>query len=517
MRGIGVVIAGMLAAGVARGAELRPSLNTMLQWEKDPANAGDEERDGDLHVDVGAGFDFVSDPGARASWSFGYRPTYQQYLDLQDLDSWQHRASGAFGYALTRGTQLSVKGDYSRSIRTNLGFSDTSTAVQPELEATDEQIDRGSLGLALSHTFSTRWSGATNVRYSFTDYGRENLSDFESASAGASVSYRTSARQSLGGGFSVRRQIVKQADLQTAGGTVSASSDQETRYASLYGRWSYRFSPSWSLELSAGPTVIDSDLEDASTDPRPFCLIPLVRGPGNQLAFANVDDLAPIEEGDIFAETGEAFLLGGGAAVACFEGDPAVEFRFSNPDDLGSQGRSQTVFADFGLVRAGERTRFSLSYSRSAGENFGARTSTISDVLASTLTWNISQESTLDFRASYAKQQQATEAALPGLVMVANNGRFPGLPRNAAIAGLRSEDGTGEIRVVEGDDFFDVATRVLSVRATRRLTRRLYGFVIANYLDQRNEGDLGDRSVIGDVTNYGFGVGLTYHFDPIRF
>jgi hypothetical protein len=506
-----MLVAVALAARSSHAAELRSDVETSAKWNSNAPGAGegsDEGERSDVLLGFGSRFNLTSDPD-RFSWRLGYAPLYERFIDLSELDNWRHRGWGSFRYGLTRATQLGGAADFSRSTRTNPdAIDEVAPPTEPTLEETDEEIDRASMDLTLSHTFGPRWTGNAAAGYSFTNYAREDRSDFEGANASAGLNYAMSARQSLGGGVSVSRQVVKQADVEVAGQDFSTDSEQETRFASLFGSWAYQLTPLWRLNLRAGPTLIDAELQD--TAPVPISRVPIFSvqtAPGVvrlPLDARRCDTLpCPVDPN-------------GFPPVLLFP----LPADFQNPEvvvdtgDLVSQGNSTTIFANFGIVRSGERSQFTLNYSRSAGENFGGRTSTVSDVLSSRLSWQPDADWRFDFRASYSKQQQATSAeVIEGLRVVRNAGTVPGLPPNAAILEL-GPDGTARVVTREVDDAFDVDSWTLSVRATRRLTRRLSGFLGVRYLDQTNNGFR--RSVVDDLDQFEAGFGLTYAFDPLR-
>ncbi len=516
MRTMVTIVAVALVARASHGEELRSDLETSAKWNSNAPGGGggsDEGERSDVLLGFGGRFNLTSDPD-RFSWQLGYAPLYERFIDLSELDNWRHRGWGSFRYGLTRATQLAGQANFSRSTRTNPdAIDDVVPPLEPTLEETDEEIDRASMGLTLSHAFGPRWTGNTAAGYSFTNYAREDRSDFEGANASASLNYAMSARQSLGGSVSVSRQIVKQADVEVAGEDFSTDSEQETRFASLFGSWVYQVTPLWRFDLSAGPTLIDAELQD--TAPVPIPRVPIFSiqtAPGDPPTILRLPldarrcDTLPCE----VDENGIPPIL-----LVPLPAD------FQNPEvgvdtgELLRQGNSTTIFANFGIVRSGERSQFTLNYSRSAGENFGGRTSTVSDVLSSRLTWQPDTDWRFDFRASYSKQQQATSAeVIEGLRVVRNAGTVPELPPNAAILDLGPD---GSVRVVtrEVDDAFDVDSWTIQVRATRRLTRRLSGFLGVRYLDQTNNGFR--RSVVDDLDQFEVGLGLSYAFDPLRF
>jgi hypothetical protein len=541
MRGWGSLTLCLLSAGVARAAELRTTANASTYWSSDAPNSGTTEEEDAVRMDTGGGLELSSDPGARSSWRIGYQPTYEAYLTdheglvttrteqngsivttlepvTLDLDSWRHRAYASFEYPIDRHTRVSGRGNFSRSIRTNL-VEDVlvdPTPVGAEADLQGEYVDTGSLDVTLSHTFTPRLSVSATSRYVRTDYERPDLSDFESTSAGGSVFYRVDARQTLGVGISLARQIVKQGDILTGQDPIETDSEQETRFASLYGSWSYALSPLWSLEMRAGPTLIDSDLQDVSTDPIQGLRVPVVQLANGQNRVLDATTCAPLEQGEVFEATGEAFLLNRGCALLPFTSfvNEGITYEFSNPDELTSQNQSDTLFADFGIARTGERTRFQLSYVRSAGENFGGRTSTISDVLSSSFNWQLTARNAIDVRGSYSVQQSATENAVPVVAYVRNNGTIPGLPDDAAIAGLFGA-GSGEIVALSRDDLFEVETWTATVRFSRRFSSQLSGFVVGSYFDQQNR-RASAGSVFQNQDRVEIGVGFTYAFRPIR-
>jgi hypothetical protein len=520
MRAWGVFMTGMLVAGVAEGAELLSQTTLTGSWDSN-ANSGSSDQgssssdqassSSDGRVDAGVALEVGSDPGGDVPWRLRYSPGYQMFVSNQGLDSWRHRASGSFEYPFSRATTFSANGDFTRAIRSTLVSDVTESPDRLELQETDEQIDIGSLGIGLSHRLSPRWGATANARYGFTNYHQADRSDFESAMAGAILTYRVTSRQSLGGGISLSRQVVLEADVQTAQGDIETSSEQETRFASVFGSWDYKLNSLWSVYMRAGPTFIDSDLQNQSTEPVLGLNVPTSRGRP-----LDARSCPRIFEGPTFEQTGEAYVVAPscGTLSGLVVGGSPIEYSFSNPEELENQGGSNTLFGGFGISRRGERTRFSLSYNRSASENFGGRTSTVADVLSSSLNWEPAPRWNVDARASYSVQTQATEAFLPSLVVVPNDGAIPGLPDDVAIGGVPG--GTGEIRAIADDNALDVESWVVAIRATRRLTRRLSGSLTASYYDQRNRSPLEDVSVLRDLNRFDIGVGLTYVFDPIR-
>jgi hypothetical protein len=505
-RGVAIV-AVAFTASASDAAELRSSVDASARYNTNAPSSREGEESSDVHLDGRLRLDLLSDPGRRLNWRLGYAPGYERFLDLQELDNWRHRATGAVSYALTQRTSLAAQADFSRSTRTNVeGDPDAAFPdPQPALEETDEEIDTGSLDLSLSHTFGPRWAGSTSASYAFTDYSREDRSDFEAATASTNLSYAMTARQSVGGGVSFSRQVVKEADLETAIGDVSTRAEQVTRFASLFGNWNYELSPLWRLDLQAGPTFIDSDIAGDDAPPLPVTRVPSVGG-----IPLDADVCTVVRFGvDELAVNDLCVLLPTPLPPGFVS--PTTTLR---SDDLLDQGTSTTLFANFGVARSGERTRFSLRYSRSAGENFGGRTSTISDVLTSSWSWRPDLDWSFDLGASYSKRQQATSASVfQGFPLLANNGSVPGIPDDVAIVGVRP-DGSARVLTSEVDDAFDVESWVVSLRASRRITRRFSGFVKVRYLDQVNNGAEG--SVVQDLDGFEFGLGIDYAFDPIR-
>jgi hypothetical protein len=511
MRRGAVVVAAVLASRASQGAELRSSLTGSAQYSTNAAGTGESSDQGgnaDVRLDGQVRLDLTSDPGQRFTWRFGYAPAYERFLDLQDLDNWRHQASAGFTYALSSGTTLAGNASFMRSIRTRQ--EDVAGVPEPEpiLEELEERIDRGSAGLSLSHYFAPRWSGSTSVGYSFTDYERADRSDFEAATASTSLSYTMTARQSLGGGLSLSRQIVKEADIQTASGDASTRSEQETRFASLFGSWGYQLSPLWKLDLRAGPTLIDSDVSGGTdVELPPVTRVPSVGGfplDANLCTFVQ-----PVGNG--LAVNQECFLL----PTPLPPDFVSPEAPLRAEDLIDPAGAATTLFANFGIVRNGERSQFSLAYSRSAGDNLGGRTSTVADVLSSAFSWQPDADWRLEVRAAYSKRQQATSASvLSGFPLVANAGSVSGIPDDVAIVAV-GPDGSARVLTEEVDDAFDVDSWSLFARATRRLTRRLSAFVSLRYADQRNNGLEG--GVVQDLDNFEIGLGVSYSFDRIRF
>jgi len=509
-RGVVIVVVA-LAARTSQAAELRSGLTGSAQYNTNAQSAGESSEGGgggDVRLDGQAQLDLSSDPDQRLRWRLGYRPTYERFLDLQELDNWRHRATAGFTYGLTRKTTLGGNASFTRTTRTTLEDLDVEPPdPEPTLVETDEQVDRGSLGLSLSHSFGPRWSGSGSAGYSFTDYAQADRSDFEAATASASLSYTMTARQSLGGGLSLSRQIVKEADLQTASGEISTQAEQETRFASLFGSWNYRLSPLWRLDLQAGPTLIDTDLQDTAPllVPRvPSLAFEIPTDPPTVVQFpfdSAKCSTAPCEQTDILQTP----------LPAGFQ-NPEVE---PDTSEFLGQQTSNTVFANFGIVRDGEETRFRLAYSRSAGENFGGRVSTISDVLSSTWSWRPDADWSVESRASYSRQQQAsTTPVFEGFPLVANAGTVPGIPDDAAIIDV-APDGSARVLTGEADDAFGWESWGVFLRVTRRITRHFSGSVRLRYVDQKNNGL--ESGVVEDLDNFEIGLGVSYSFDPIRF
>jgi hypothetical protein len=494
-----VALLGVLSAGIARAAELRASTDVSSAWNSNAGNAsddsgsGDAESEGDVRFDTGLKIDVRADPNESLNWRFSYAPTYEKFLSDSNLDNWRHRAFGTIDYPITRKTTLSANGSFTRSLRSGVGEDTPAGSDEVRTEA-DQEIDYGSLGLTLAHTFSRRWAGNVNAHYGFTQYNSENRSDTESMGASTGLDYRLSQRQFVGGGFSFNRQLIQQADVLTRSGFADTSAVQETRSMQLYGSWRYAIDPLWSMNLRAGPSVVDSDFEDTSDQP----LFAPDNAEVRQGFLLGTSGCPELREGPTFEARGQAFLVTPKCRDTGVRYPPAsgyapvpVTLTLSNPDDLESGGSSNTAFATLALARSGKRTRFNLSYVRSLGESYGGRTSTISDTLSSNLNWDAAARWKLDFRASYT-QQQATNSEVPTPVVVPNDGILnPDLPLGAAVR-------VGELRAVDIDENdLQIKSWSLFARANWRFTEHL--------------------SVAQDLQAFEFGVSLSYAFDPIHF
>jgi hypothetical protein len=135
-------------------------------------------------------------------------------------------------------------------------------------------------------------------------------------------------------------------------------------------------------------------------------------------------------------------------------------------------------------------------------------------VLSSSFNWQLTARNAIDVRGSYSVQQSATENAVPVVAYVRNNGTIPGLPDDAAIAGLFGA-GSGEIVALSRDDLFEVETWTATVRFSRRFSSQLSGFVVGSYFDQQNR-RASAGSVFQNQDRVEIGVGFTYAFRPIR-
>ncbi|MBW2665558.1 MAG: hypothetical protein JRE13_04640, partial [Deltaproteobacteria bacterium] len=173
--------------------------------------------------------------------------------------------------------------------------------------------------------------------------------------------------------------------------------------------------------------------------------------------------------------------------------------------DKGTNDKSWTIFAEVALTHFWLPTLTStVSYNRRESPANGQGASSIADSVLLRTNWQPSELWDLSMLMSYVRRESATNLSRSFDVVEASS-----LPEVGAIVTT-----SGVKMAVETSNAVDTHRWAVTMRAARRITRRISSSIRVSYADQRsqhtsrNPNDFGTFLVV---------VGVKYDFDRFRF
>jgi hypothetical protein len=491
----------------------------------------------------------VSDFDGNLTWSLQYRPSYEYYLHESDISDFDHEAGGeVFWRVGDRTTLIATEAyrQYSSLVRFNENAG--SPTEQAVLRGRRDELTGNLTGVALRHLLTPRDELSVNAAYNLRDY--EQSTDLTSWSVGSAYRHTLSARTTIGLQGSWIRQIFSR----------NVGDDAITDYYNLSGTLDYQFSRTLRFEASLGPALIDSDAELVSFSPKygvaragsgllpinanncPLLNDTLPHQPDPDAANYN-PHISSLGFGGCGASgspltRGELDLLGYPRGDPLVPGDTtgktAKLTEFDSPYGLDGSGNLDrvddsdfgeievTYFARAALIKDWEKWHGEVSYQRSSDDSGSFGTSSVRDSLELLLRWEPARHWTVTLTGGYSLLDQASDVAVPSLLILENEPVPSGVDSISQIA-------TVQRLVVDVDDnALSYTTASASLAANRKLSERSSVFAALYWYQQEQTVDLDDSlSFVPGVTgddedntrwnNLTLWVGFDYQFDTYKF
>ena len=491
----------------------------------------------------------VSDFDGNLTWSAQYRPSYEYYLQETDISDFDHEAGGEIYWRVGDRTTLVANEAY-RQYHSLLRFNENAGSLTDPavLRGQRDELIGNRTGVSLFHLVSPLDELSLNVNYTLRDYEQSN--DLTSWGVASGYRHTLDARTTIG----LQGSWVRQTFSRPVG------DDAVTDYYNISATLDYQFSRTLRFEAYLGPALIDSDTELESFVPKYG--VGRVAGGLRPIDAANcplLNDTIPHQpdpDAPNYNPHISSLGFGGcgasGAALTRGElellgyprGDPLVPgsttgqtadlTEFGDPYGLDASGNLNrvddsdfgaievTYFARAALIKDWERWHGEVSYQRSSDDSGSFGASSVRDTVELSLRWEPARHWSVTLTGGYSLLDQASDVAVPSLLIIENEPVPAGVDSIAQIA-------TVQRLVVDVDDnALTYTTASASLAANRKLSEHSSVFAALYWYQQQQKIDLDDSiSFVPGVSaddestqtwnNLTFWVGFDWQFDTYRF
>lgn len=460
----------------------------------------------------------LRDGTGQLTWELRYRPSYEVFYTTRGIDSVYHVARGdiewkpSATWEFYASDRFSVTPSYATTTQTNQeGPLAVSVPVLSNSPVTQNFAEAG-----VRHAFTPRWLGVLSMSSSIVDYQSSFNADSGATQGQIYAIYSLFATDRIGAGLGATRQTIDQIGGQTTG----------SNYYQIFGIWEHDFSPTWQMNLQAGPTLVQPDsldLETTRIGAPLFAREVLTRG-GTILSPMSGTSCTPYQgvyvaelcqplggpSGPIDAAQTTAFVSdgnGGLRAIDLAQTGTLTQIGAA-PKETGS---SVTYFANLSLTKRWRWFDFVGAYVRNASNTSGFNQSLVTDTLTLTTLWDPSPRWHLEVAGLVQRRQSSSDQVFlltpvdPLTIPIAFNpdvGLFSFT--GAQAQGLRAFSVKSGLKVMNYG---------ITARLDRKVTRGGYVFGRASW-DRQTTSRKGFPSV--DTNRYLVTIGFRYEFEPIH-
>jgi hypothetical protein len=527
-------------AGIASAVDLDLSMTTTTGYDNNIFRTDKDKKDD-------AVFRFgptvrVRDETSKLNYNIAYNPVYEKFVTWTEADDWSHFAYGALDYQLGDRTRFSFSENFRYTQSLNRGplvpnedASGSDIQAVPETDIERDNIYRNTATASMFHNFTAHTQGEFTVTYDYFDSDRANTSTNNVISGFATLMHALTSRDQVGLGVGTTWQRFDR---------VRGQPQTDNYIFRLTASWIHNFGQDTELTLRAGPAVIYTDQDNASTGSELLYPHTLVRSRKtiNQ-AYAALNMPVP---GDVQDPNGNPLLgsdeIGPNSVLIPEDGDCLMGmvggqtvFQRSNcsynvvvdSDDFaglattienggrvnlnfvsGNSGESETRVTAFGEAGISHQWFPELSsrasYTRSDSGATSLGSSTISDRVMVQTTWTPTRRWDLQVRGDWLQRKSANDITNTYVVIAGTDFGFANnvITSTALVTGTTNESVDTEYWRVSGR---------IAYRTSRRSTVSLR----ASYQDQdTTRGNTRTNSSFKNVLVF---LGFRYDLDPFHF
>jgi hypothetical protein len=336
----------------------------------------------------------IMDDDGRLTWGVNYSPRYRRGNRFKEISGWDQDLSAYLSWRVGKRTTLTLSDRF-------VDYSNFSTILTDDL-LPDGSIDTGidfqrqalrqnALSLGLEHQLTRRHSLGLSASYVDSRFQTEFRNRTKVSSLGGSYQYVVDETDTVGFSLAWTRQ--------TVGVDVN---EKDTNYYGLSFLWIHEFDPTLTLDVSVGPTLIETEPTPFPTSIPDALQFPLVRAPTGGPALTRFSSCPRGSDGIVIFDpaTCQALAL-----------PPNTTFQPTFTDlpvfgDTSLDNQSLTYFAAISLSKTWHNYNLRLSYSRDAADTTQV-SGAVSDVLSLTLSWALSQRWQVNFAAAYQRNERS--------------------------------------------------------------------------------------------------------------
>jgi hypothetical protein len=539
---LGSALAGvlLLVPGSAFCADLTFTAEGFAEYDDNAFRDPSDEED-DVLFRLSPAVRIHEDRGEDARYSLQYAVPFEFAVDNGDrLDDIDHNLTGRITYHINDRVEAFGTGAlrYLRSGLRQTAVEDPAGSSNAPLVNTErERILITNAETGMTYSFSPRMTGTARVGWELFDPEREDRARNQRLSTSAELSYVLAPKHSVGGALVF--------SLQDFDDRVNIAASQTLSYG-LRGQWLYRFDETTTFSINVGPSLLQTDQDDADALLTGQQLVPFVNVSGNVSGKTDVDgnpfsgpvgsDSIVVGNFDLCSQLGDGtpvivsgacpldIIIDSNGEQLLIDDIRAATTSLANSDPDGESDTSFNVFGELTLRKDwAPNLRSALTYSRQQGGASGLGGAVIRDAVSFSNTWTPSERWQFTARADWSLRESVVEQAQvvtqAALVDTTDAATFPtgnGIPVAVNIAGIAPDGSvTGSNITLRGDTSeIDTMRWGVSGRATHRFSRNTSGHIQLTYNQQESEGGtLGNSS---DFENFLALVGVRYVFDPIK-
>ncbi len=499
-RGISIAILALavLVPSAGRAAEATLAVEGSVQYDTNvfstPTNL---VNDVSLRPAVEVGM--KADPTSDFQWSVMYRPDYEAYVDTHGINGFNHLARADADYHLSGATDVFFHEQFQRVLnlvdRAQTLQADQAGLGQPALIFGREAVTLNDLQAGVTHNLSPRLQTTLTLSNSLYYPTATNVSDASTSGVTGDLIYALTHTDRIGSSLGFTYQALTATDFQPR---------TSTRYYQLMGIWVHDFSPTFQVDMRAGPAWVDPSNLTLTPQTTEVQTVPTATF-GNQTFPLDVNS-CPKKGGQILFANGCTVLPNSLSqaqldfANAAFSAPPI-------PGDTGGTNGGLTYFAAINLVKHWERLDGSLTYQRTTGASSSFNQSTILDTVQGRLGWRPSELWNMTLSASWSRRTAASDQPL--LVEVLQP-LGPGQPAGDPIDPNAAK--AAGVTTVKFSNAVDVDTWIAYLRVDRKISRRASVFGLLMFVNQIDNSGFAS---LENFTDYRAQVGFRYEFDPL--
>jgi hypothetical protein len=489
-------------------AQLELGVETSLEYDDNVVFLEDKEGDGLWRIGPTLR---AYDTRGDLNWELRYRPDYEKFFDLSELDGWNHDAYGSVAWQLSTRTRVSLYDhfiDTNRSVRALEEADPLSPAGEAAALFDQRGFRQNVVSGEISHLLTPIDSfvfSAQNVLSQTDPF--ESSSETEGNVTSVDLSYLRSLSRRNQAGLVLR---------YTSQVFDNVTFDQQTRsdYYSLLLQWVHQLDPTWTFSVAAGPAWVSRENPDQEIGLNDRSLYPVLRGPTGSGPVRI--DTCP-SSGGSFVLSAECEVVPASSFVSTnvFGPNPGLVFQedLALLTDLSLIGAAPdrtsegwTYFADVALSKQWETWTATLRYNRDATSSVSTSGS-LRDVVTGRLEWRPGERWSANFSASWERREEAVSALGFEQFLVPAQGFVLG-PTGLSTVPIGQAAG---VRVFEVNDTRTSDRWILQLSAQYRASRRTTIFSRITWIDIEEEAVGG----LDSTSRFLFQVGVRYVFDPI--
>jgi hypothetical protein len=480
----------LLLPGASAALDLGGALSTSAEWDSNVARVDAPGRTDDWVFRVTPTVQLIEDRG-KARWRLSYRFPYEVAVKESEIDDFRHFVNANGQYVLSESTSFFLSNTFEKSEAVN-NLRDFDTTQVPAIGTFREDVYVNRVSLSTRHLFTPRSEGIFSFRHRYFDSDLADRSRTNVFTGTGNLTYQLSPRHRVGGGTSATLQKFDENDI----GTRAA---RQSFFLNTFATWIWLIDEVTTLELSGGPTFIDSQ-QNRPPQTLDVPLVPYVEvgdgvQPFNYATCGTVNNqtvlqrcaLAPTVPNGPAADA----IRNAGSALASFPSGAAPP---------GASDTSWTFFANTSLSRRWSPAHVStLTYLRTEDTASGLDSS-ILDAVGFLHTWQISERWSSGLRADYTRRESTSPQDQTFLVVVPDPNGFAVPAQPAA-----------ELTSQRIETNLDTSRWGVGVFLDRQLTRHLRAGI--RYSFNRQESGADTIGSLSDFDDHIITIGIQYDFD----